>query len=768
MRIFKRLVSLFLCIALIASMFSACSSLNLNTNNSIITKAEWIELLAKNFGLFESEKKTPYFSDVPKDSKVFNYVQACKEWDILPDSQKSLDISSKINRAYALATAKNATDEYAGNDNEQDSITTSAKEAVDRGIGASKSWLYMHEGVDEKEAQKIIDRAKNIAFGSDALQPEYSNINYNENVKVLKDDDKYRIDLDNNTVEINGKSNYKYGDIISFGTGIDTTVLKVKKSKTVGEKTIIQTEEPNLDEVFSNADFAGYAVIDDPSCVKTEPGVTMTSMNGVSLVNKTNNIAVEHLGRSSNVGTENIVEKKEKDNIEGNVHFEVSLGPGGIIKTDKSSSISYGDKGELKAEKEKSRGQTFDTDGNPIDPSEFKKRTGEFFKEPTKSGASDKLVASDTYKKGWTLTGAIDLNINKIYAKGDFLSYVFNPWHNKPVSVNWDITADASIKLEGKLTEELKVGEIIAPIPVTGNIVSVEFDLILYAEVNGSIKVGLRLNNKGKIELKKGAKPKTPIDTTAEPYAEVNLTLETGVKPAISINITKFKVIDFSISFGIKMELLGKVTGLVRVDNKTYKISPDVDFSDSKFKLCGLYCLDFGVKLPIVKFEINKTKSNTITKKIVSLSVSICDEGGLFEPTSTKIGHLEYHAGHLGTVDECSLDGFEPYKEEKEDEPSETTSTESEEDIISGMEGLQIDAYAMDIDLGSQDVLNITSIPQNAKLRDVSVSVKDTQIADAKLEGSKVIITGISEGSTTISISCKESKLDCLVIVAGE
>lgn len=66
----------------------------------ILTKGQWLEMLAGELQLTECENQEPIFSDIKKDSTYFIPAQACAEWDIVdkggefePDSEATIDFA---------------------------------------------------------------------------------------------------------------------------------------------------------------------------------------------------------------------------------------------------------------------------------------------------------------------------------------------------------------------------------------------------------------------------------------------------------------------------------------------------------------------------------------------------------------------------------------------------------------------------------------------------------------------------------------------------
>lgn len=99
----KRWISIVLvCSLLIGSAFgiTGCSGEQIE----ILTKGQWIAMLASELQLTECQSQEPIFNDVKNDSTYFIPVQACAEWDIL-DKEGEFEPDSEATVNFAISTA---------------------------------------------------------------------------------------------------------------------------------------------------------------------------------------------------------------------------------------------------------------------------------------------------------------------------------------------------------------------------------------------------------------------------------------------------------------------------------------------------------------------------------------------------------------------------------------------------------------------------------------------------------------------------------------
>lgn len=70
-----------------------------------VTREEWIEMLTREYGITQNQKKTPYFSDVTEQDKNFSRIQAAVEWDILSTDQETFDGTDYASGRFVALTA---------------------------------------------------------------------------------------------------------------------------------------------------------------------------------------------------------------------------------------------------------------------------------------------------------------------------------------------------------------------------------------------------------------------------------------------------------------------------------------------------------------------------------------------------------------------------------------------------------------------------------------------------------------------------------------
>lgn len=746
MKIFKRIVSLMLCIVLLTTTFSACSTFNLNNIDSAITKGEWIETLGRYFG----------FSDTYETGEISinKYIDLCKKWSIIPENE-DVKIDEKITREYALALSTYAIGKEITNfDCNNKSIKGAANYAVSKEIGESNSWKYLHEGVTSDEADKILTKA--IAVYNDREFAEYDNTDYNKNVKFEKNTDLYRVDSVNNQVIVNQNENqYDVGDIVVFGEGVNKKALKIVNSYLNDGNIVFDTETPDITEICDVIDVSGYANPGDVSKVKTADGVTLTNYNGNILTDSFKTPDVEYLGTDIDKSLLNTAKHDVKDNKSlSDLTFKVELSSGKI-----EASGSYKD---FEVAKEKERKKK-DTKGNEIDNDQIQKWSSD----------------GDVYKGGYKITGSFTIDLLKIaanikYNTADFLWQdtglinLFDPIDSYDINIDSKVTNNLS--LQGYLNETIDLTPSDG-IPFELGPLSLKVKIQLYGKINGEIGIKIVYYNNTSIKWSSENGFKKVVEKDMERDFEMNVTLEEGFKFTLDIGLFQIDIIDLSATIGVELKIKFEMNDLILADEGLYLHGGDEKWLTNAEDVC-LLCFDATLS-PIVKLGINTDDSllAELNKKLDKVTLGYEWEivGGDDATFTAKIP-LHYELDLNKFVDSCTKDSLKQYKKSNEAEMKEEKQVAESEESSDLNKGLSLDSYALDIQAGESKTLKILSLPENCKKDDIKITINDESIAylgslDEIRNGYGMKIKGVSAGITTVVIECGDSSLNCTIIV---
>ena len=758
MKIIKRFISLLLALTLIVTMLAGCSSLNLKNVDNILNKGEWVEYLGRSFGLESEEKSGPYFSDISKDNELFSIVQACVEWDILKKSD-TFNSKDKITREFAFATLVRAIGTEITGIDYSASDTDFAMYAFKNGIAESKSWVYMHEGVREEEAKQFVESATALAFAK--KYDEHNNTTYNNTLKHETDETKYKVDQVDNIVTIQGENtDYKIGDTIAFGEGVDTVYVKVTGVEKKGGKTILNTEMPDVGDVFEKIDFAGTSYITDPSQVQCEDGAELIAFDGVEMVGVAQKPQIKELGKVDENTSAVLTNPVKKSKSKGSKSLTIKLG--------------YGTKGPLfEVEPKHSEGLSsiIGIHGTNSDAGEIKKWTTE--KElPAKTKKSTKWdKVSDKYKKGWSITGTLTINDFTVSTDVETKEIMGATVGMKSM----DVTTSSKTSLEGTftgyLTEELKVATVI--IPILGPL-GVKVGIKIYGEINGEFSVKYEVENNTDITYRKGKGTKKVSSTKDSFTKQFQVTVKVGVEFSLAVSLGTFAV--FSIALDISMKASAKVgkTWLnYSKEGLFLKGGDEVYLEDKQDAL--LVCVELKVVAPIVTFKLSlfpDIKWLTLTL----INWKIADEKNAAIKSSVFKAHWEVEGNGLAYKgEECTIDSLTEYKYETPDEAKEDENYDESTTIGDEHHFLfWLDTYSVEVSKGEEAEINILGMPHGYAVGDVKYSTADKNIAVVSkvtpdtedVQRGKITITGKEVGTTVVKLKVgKEPAVSIVVMV---
>lgn len=748
MKYLKKFLCLMLSMLFIITTFSGCSTLNPDNIESNITKGEWFNLLKENFGFETNEKKVVI--DNEKETQEYA-IRALKSWDVI-DDEDSVNINERISKSYALATAIFAVGEQTTKLNREETSEKKAADfAVDKHIGDSKSFIYMSEGLTEDEAKSIID--KSIKFYHNRKFETYDKSVYKDNLQVEKDTESYRVDSVNKKISVDSdKNKYKKGDVVLFGEGVDAKVVEIENIEDKNGKSYLNYRIADTEQFMESVDVSGSGTVEKASDVKTGDGCELVSFNGQSLVGVYDKPTVEPLGKSNEYDIENTaahenpfgLKKNDLMDNDADLGLEVSLGSGG---TSIKSNRGFGTSAEIKDKVLDENGEEIERD--VIDKwekngQEYKKKAG--FKITGKINIDDFSVDGnvkyDTFDSSY-------YNMKK-WQWESVDTNVINPFKGKDawyyVKVNSKISN--SLSIEGYISEEIKLCSIPVPIgPIT-----VTVDVKLKQKYNGKLEVSLVINNSTEISWDGNKGFKNTANTAKEMNFTVEATYEADLGIELGIGIAGKDIIDCGASIGFKATVSFKNSSLVLGDEGLFLHGGDESKLTNK-KEVRLLCYEISEKFPIVKVSVNNGDS-----LFADISEYLTVElGG--EWTITEGWELKQHIEHNnGLVDNCLKDSLTEYDADSDSKEKTTEkATEISDESINEKFGLQIDTYAVDVGIGENTQVNITSVPTGCDISDIDVSIDNENVASVSKKDSAIVVEGLSDGIATVTVSCSST-----------
>ena len=765
MKTLKRFAAVILCITLITSVMTGCSSLNLKNNALYITKAEWIETLGRYFGLDDYVETEPHFIDVDINDQVFPYAQACYEWDVIPHD-KALNPSEKITREYAFATCVYGLGAEKTKIGISDTnIKDAANYAYENKIADAKSWLYMHEGVTQKEAVSILE--KTLTRLSEYMFPQYDNSKYTSNVKKCSDSEEYTILYGGNLIEFSDESaadRYTKGDVIIVKEdGVDTPT-KIKSVEKKDGKTIVETCVPSIEEIYETIDFSEVGTVTNPNDIKVYDGFTLQSFNGKSVQNTANfeEPQVDYLGTAS--GEDIKTENTWWGDFDVGKKFErADLSFGVSIKNGKPSvSASIG--GTLNEK------FSYDPDGNKISLKELEEWADAESIPKNKIKDVKKLAEPKWIKGSYEITGTVE--IKDFYVQASAKGNAFN-LGDIEASIETNMQVDASVELKGKVSVDKNIGEI--PIQLGSTPFKINITLALVGEISGSFKVTWSISNNTLVEYKNHSLRKS-TSRNASKTVELKGKVEAGIGPrahlAIGVLTFDIDILNLTLTVGFTFTASVKWANLIQLsDGVLYRCGGDEDSPAAleagiSYRDVSLICTETEFEFPLIKLSFCDDPNTLLNKFNISGDFVLVGKKGAIKINTDK---HHYEGSPLKEVKECRIDALKKYHL-ADDLEKETTTEQSDNQTDNSnslkQEGLQISTYSLDIKPSESQKIEIISLPKEKSTSDVSVSVDDTGVATAQINDKTIIVNGKEEGVTTVTIKCGDEELNCIVMVA--
>lgn len=788
MKIFKRVISLMLCIALLTATFSACSTFNLNNIDSAITKGEWIETLGAHFG-FQSEKDSePYFKDVSKDDDGYNYIQASVDHGII-SAEENFNPSSKVTREYVFATAVKAV----GNDitklEDNSSDKVAAKKAYELGLAKSKSWKYMHEGITEEEAEEISKQASILFCGKEIA--DHDNTKLQDNVKVQENTENLIIDTVHNKVTVKenaeNQPEYSIGDIVVFGTGADIKQYKITGVSNDNGELVYETEIPTIDEVYDEIDVAGVGVLEDASDIQCADGVELIGFNGVELVDTFKEVTASSLGLANSDNS--IVNTDAETKSDSN--FKISLKFGSDGKPEVSASTDSIGNGETEfsigSNKEKGNAKDYDIsksvdgksvplnkDGLPVDEkgNTISKDLISKYEEQKiteyKNGNTKTVTTGKEYKKGWKLTGEIEFSNMQpqvdVKTKKGFLG-VITGFESFEIVCN--PTTNVNIAFEGYTAFEktiVKVAYSVGPITIEGAI-------NMKLDTNGQISFNMTFKQNNRVSYTSDNGFVKTCNSEQDFQPSINASIKwTPISISLSLKLGWFKIIGVSLDIAIEASIKLSGTFFVYSKEGLYKMGGDEAMLQDA-QLGFLFCREYKIVLPIIELKIGGDADPDSLAAKVGLSYTwkiMAEKGGLIN--SPVLGaHCEGSA--FNNVKTCTLEGLKPYEyknleEAKKDEHYDENTTSPD-----AYNSFELNTYAVDLAVGEESSIEFVNFPKGYSAGDVEWEISDQSIINlSKIDpgNNKILVKGVKSGIATITFKIPDGSEQAVTVIVSE
>lgn len=779
----KRILSLLLVIILLFSTWG-CNSKKTEVNNNegeYITRASWVENVGKYFGMTDYLSDTPYFSDIPTTSPIFNYVQSCYEWGAISTTSEKFNPDDVATLGFAVCSVSMI---IKGGEEGLTNEELLNYAVVNDLITVEEKEKSLNEGLSPQRASDLVVAAELIYL--------------TENIEIINELT-VKEDVENYT-EVGNKITYvsenvylmdatvaeklEINDIIAVpgNDGINNEVaVKVVTIKDNSDGTYtVNTVQPDISEVFSEiniqgtryADYDNFVPVEGVSVTPLQQDATPTAYKGIStrefasiryetvIADDGNPIQLANGGTKANfelsveLNSKGKIKTSEKVSV-SNDYFEIGVDSNGKLSvTDKKGLITENVKVDYNTPNANDEDLKLFSEELGINVNEMIDNHSSSLINDYCAGiiSADKLETSlrraavreafsktGEFSSGWSISGKVqvknlaitpDIQFGKLFGKTNVFDF-----KKATVRVTGDIVNTLTVK--GKLSGEKKIGDLPFTTPVPGLTINLQF--FVYFEANGELSVTTKVSIDNKIEVKKGTLPKTTNNTTLTNEIEAKIDIEAGVAAGVGIHILGFDVFSIRVKVGLGADISGGYVEEVNVE----KTAEEIVYTET-YKITA----DGGIYFPLITLEVNQTKGNILGKlglkvsKDITTKESIKNGGGVYISFYGNSGGYEY------VILERKI----------------TISIDEEETGPVTGDYLLLSDLAININVGETYNLVIENLPEGYIEKDIIWSSGDANIAT--VAGGTV--SAISAGSTVVTAKTSDGKYEasCNVIIA--
>lgn len=739
MKTFKKIISVILVITVLATTcvgFSACSK-----SSESLSIGEYLTTLIDEFGMHLSDDELT--DEIALETAV--------DWKIV---NTSVNLSDNVKKGFVLVTLVKTVGFYDTTDLTDSEI---ADYAADNKYNAFKysGEKDFNSTADKDETLASIQNAKDIWANPDF--EEYENIKYSDDVVDLStysydaqstseltvpenanadisdesDEGENNIDLvndaDRDTVVINGEADIKEGQIYvspTLNSNAANEIYRADKIEYKDGKTYItnSNEDIDIEEFLETAEFSG-SEIDDLTTVPIVDGDGNVHYPDETTVSNTSNEFVaptvsnmsytpgeaepEYLGGAS--GVESMTTGDNKFTMRfGDFEASISIGKNsfkcsikGVIKENKLEKSFNNNKGEIsgKAEVNVNKSIEIKDISCDYDVNLFKKNA-----YITVSGTQvDKTGAS---VKG---TGAFRYNVGQTQVRD--LPEAASTLVSKTL-------AKIPIKSVGPLSICLLIK---AKISIEG---SIEFIVTTQSTYGAEIK-------NGNLRIMKDIDRDKDININAKAEA----TLYLG--PAIYAGKTNV------FSFGLEGGIGAEYTMTLHVYNQNTN-------EELYYQEVGNNLTEMGAT-EIVETGLGVDMCQDLNVYWI-LKAGIDADSWFAEKLHLSYSHQFYGKDNASFVDKHIEDGKDVGECTRKYDREATTEETTEPNYS---DSIETEKFSSTVNVGASSKINITALPEGYSNSDLVFSSQDSSVATVSKNGT---ITGVSSGSTIITISTSDSK----------
>lgn len=772
MKLMKRIVAVILMFTMLAGMMVGCSNKTVKKDNdeTYLTRAEWISLLAEAMNMNTYDNATPYYKDVDSSNEIFDAVQACREWNVLSESEefKPDDIATY---GFMATTAVLASEgEYSSGSDADDESGQIIDYARSTGILSSGiTDKDLRNGITYDDAVMALRTAAMIyTVLSDEeknKEPE-CNVQTEDNVKDYRENSSLFISAQEGEYVIASDSidMFKEGNIFIAPADKENPSGLAQKVSTVrdnGDGTAtVESSTPEFEEVFKEFELQG--------CIPLE--LSGAELNdGFSIAMDDSDIFYTSYDKNNNSNTASFIdtatsnnnEYMAKDKLEHSYTIKIDYSDDAGKKSfnftadDTYASDVFSKITSSTKFSHKLQSNTVDADPSEKIKEDDKKLEENIEKYSKGEITDDELLNSwddytddvikDNNKKKEIFVISGELTLSDIYIKPEInfnkKGVVFSGI--KDFSVDMGEKVKLSVKTQGKIEKDIPIfiGKIYYVVPAAP-VISVGIDLYLNVGVDGQITLSYEIDNSVKVNYEnKKWKSSSTSKTTKEAKASVDF----YIGPKIKVTLKGFGLSVADVSAVIKVDGEGSASltreTSVTENSDNYIITRKWTIKPKLVLYIPLVTLEIGTddKSLLSKAKI-KYKADVIRKtSALCIKLDFVDYEYDFDKSETSIPKY---------INDETTGKANPAKNKN--------ANETNENNLNAV-ALDISDYYIELKPDANKIVTIESIPAGYNISDVKWTTSNMSIAT--VDNGNIKATGI--GTCTIKVVTNDEKYSC-------
>ena len=751
----KKIIAFLMALALLVGGLLACNRPEQGGQQTDevaeVSRGEWISMLSAEFGMDNYQSDAPYYSDVSQANDLFSYVQSCREWGVLKQTEGAFKQAEGATLGFVVSTAVYAVgadlSSYSGEDEEKSYRFAEEAGMVPVGIDYSAF-------ATKAQCDYILDGAKDVYLKQSVTPVDRvvldENVQSSDGIRWIAETEYLFEGLKPEVGQI-----YSVPSTPEYPQG---TAIKVGSVRENEDGTFsVSTTQPELEEVIEELEFAGTVA---PKFEDIIPGEGMT-ISRLAKQDKQQVIFAKVITSGSQKpmiqGTTTSADDHSSDSLsfevsvnftKGTVELESGWGNSKLQLESLLSGIGnaspdlgeffektsvFPDKTLFGPDKYSNEEAIQAYKNGLIDVDTLK---AELVKSQDKDGKENTPNITSKFKGGYEILGKLAIENLYVTVQYDLeRGFLGVPVGIKSLTLETNYSVTASLSVKGKLTEELKICTV--PIPL-GWGVSLDLSVILYAEANGELAVKVELTDNTRVEYSGGNARKTNA-RSADFSATGTISISAG--PGIKAEL---KVIGISL-------LDAKLTGTFLLEAKG-EISLGTEWTETEetISIDRKTSMKFGIKgyFPVIKLEIGTSKDSLANKIGLTFKWDILKK----EDAPLKLN-----------IYEKEVVIWEDHQELPRNEETVSTEEESASTVEQLVEILKISEFSLHLMKGETATIT-AEYPSGYKAEDFVWVSGDSSVATV----SGGTVKAIGEGSTIVRLASKDGlySAECAVSVS--